>query len=445
MKKNLISLLISLGVLIIFSLNIAQAELHLVLTKGLRAEIPIAVVPFANQQNNLNSPNNIASVVFNDLQNSGRFKVTPISSLPQDPTQVSGINFSTWQSTGSDYMLVGSVTPTLNGAYDVKFSLVNVVVGSTNPTGSVVLSKTFSVQKSELRYVAHKISDLVYKELTGIRGIFTTRIAYVLIHRPDNTLPAYYLKVADADGYNPRTLVESNAPLMSPSWSPNGQDIAYVSLANQRASIYIVNVATGHQRLISDFEGINGAPAWSPDGKQLAIVLSKAGQPKIYLYNLASGSLKQITTGYSIDTEPAFSADGQSIIFTSDRGGNPQIYQLNLASHQIARMTFDGDYNARPSFTPNGHDIVVLHRNSDGYNIAVQNIASGGLKVLTSNGYDSTPSVAPNGQMIIYADNRTVNGALGLVSIHGHVQLKFPAPTGSNIEVLEPAWSPFLS
>lgn len=444
MKKIVISFI---G-LIFFSLNIANAELHLVLTKGLRASIPIAIIPFANQQSNLTDPNNIASVVSNDLQNSGHFKVMPMNSLPQQPTQLADVNFNSWQQSGYDYMVIGSVTPAGGSSDKVSFSLINAVAGantSAAPNNSaVVLTDTFTVPQSELRGVAHKISDIIYKNLTGIPGIFSTRISYVLINRPDNALPTYYLEVADADGYNPRALVQSNAPLMSPSWSPNGQEIAYVSLANQQASIYIVNVVSGQQRLVSDFEGINGAPAWSPDGSQLAIVLSKTGQPKIYLYSLASGSLKQLTTGYSIDTEPDFSPDGQSIIFTSDRGGNPQIYQLNLATNQITRMTFDGSYNAKPQYTFNGQNIVVLHQDSEGYNIAIQNTVSGGLTVLTSNGYDSTPSVAPNGQMIIYANNSTVNGSLGLVSADGQVQLTFPAPSGSNLQVLEPAWSPFL-
>ncbi len=443
MKKTLISFI---G-LILFSFNVANAELHLELNKGLRASIPIAIVPFANQQNNLSDPLNIASVVSNDLQNSGHFKVMPVSDMQQQPTQLSTVNFNYWQQSGYDYMVIGQVTPQGNGTDKVNFSLLNSVVGNNNAANqnnAVVLSDSFTVPQSQLRTAAHKISDIIYKNLTGIRGVFSTRIAYVLINRPNNKLPTYYLEVADADGYNPRALVQSNAPLMSPSWSPNGQEIAYVSLANQKASIYIVNVISGQQRLVSDFEGINGAPAWSPDGQQLAIVLSKTGQPKIYLYNLASGTLKQLTSGYSIDTEPDFSPDGQSIVFTSDRGGNPQIYQLNLATNQITRMTFDGDYNARPSYTYNGQNIVVLHRDSEGYNIAIQNVASGGLNVLTANGYDSTPSVAPNGQMIIYANNATVNGSLGLVSADGQVQLTFPVPAGSNLQVLEPAWSPFL-
>lgn len=439
MKKILIGFI---G-LIFFSYNVANAELHLQLNKGLRASIPIAIVPFANQQNNLNDPSNVSSVISNDLQNSGHFKVMPVGDMQQQPTQLSAVNFKYWQQSGYDYMVIGQVTPEGSGA-KVSFSLVNNVVGNTNQSNAVIISDSFNVSQSQLRTVAHRISDIIYKELTGTRGIFSTRIAYVLVHRYDAKLPVYNLMVADADGYNPRALVQSTAPLMSPSWAPNGQELAYVSLANQKASIYIVNVVNGGQRLVSDFEGINGAPAWSPDGQQMAIVLSKTGQPKIYLYNIGTGSLRQLTTGYSIDTEPSFSPDGQSIIFTSDRGGNPQVYQLTLANNQVTRMTFDGEYNARPSYTFNGQNIVVLHHDADGYNIGIQNVASGGLKILTSNGYDSTPSVAPNGQMIIYASSASVNGSLGLVSADGQVQLTFPVPAGSNLQVLEPAWSPFL-
>lgn len=417
----------------------AYAELHIVVNKGQRAAMPIAIVPFAGQQKDLNSPFNIASVIKHDLSSTGHFKAMPFANMQQYPSSVKNIRYRYWLENNYDYMLIGSVKTDGADAITVSFSLVNVILGN-NHQKSVVLSNVFTVPKSQLRKVAHKISDRVYQQLTGIPGVFNTQIAYVLIKRPVDALPQYFLKVADADGYSPKSLVQSNEPLMSPAWSPNGREIAYVSLANDKASIYIVNVATGKQRLVSDFPGINGAPAWSPNSKKLALVLSKTGHPKVYTYDLASGKLTQLTHGYSIDTEPNYAPNGKSLIFTSNRGGGPQIYRLDFASKQISRITYTGNYNARPSFTKDGKDIVVLHRDAQGFNIAIQNLASGALKVLTQNGYDSTPSVAPNGQMIIYANDASISGALEIVSSDGAAHYKLPVPTGT---VLEPAWSPY--
>lgn len=430
-----------------FFVSSASAELNLVLNKGMSAQIPIAVVPFATQQNNLNAPNNIASIISNDLSNSGHFKVMPFGSLPGEPLSLSAIDFNTWKQTGNDYMVIGQVKPLGNNQTEISFSLVNVVTGSSSASAAnttVLLSNQFQASAAQYRYVAHKISDMIYKTLIGIRGAFNTKVAYVLIKRPPHVLPEYYLTVADADGYNPRTLVRSNEPLMSPSWSPDGQRIAYVSLANNKAAIYVVDLANGQQRMVSDFEGINGAPAWSADGKQLAIVLSKTGQPKIYLYTLATGSLKQETFGMSIDTEPDFSPDGSSIIFTSNRDGGPQIYQLSLATGAVSRVTFSGNYNARATFINQGKDIVMLHQDSGGYNIAVQNLASGNMTILTSTAYDSSPSPAPNGQLIIYSNDSSINGALQVVSGNGKVQWTFPTGNQGENTVLEPAWSPYF-
>jgi TolB protein len=423
----------------LLAITSTYAELHIVVSNGQRAAMPIAIVPFAGQQNDLSSPNNIAGIIKHDLDSTGHFKSMPFVNMQQQPTVVKNIRYNYWLENNYDYMVLGSVKTDGSNAVTVSFSLVNIILGK-NQRNPVVLSNTFTIPKSQLREAAHKISDRVYQQLTGIRGVFSTRIAYVLIKRPAGSLPEYYLKIADADGYNPRSLVQSNEPLMSPAWSSTGREIAYVSLANDKASIYVVNVATGKQWLVSDFPGINGAPDWSPEGDQLAIVLSKTGHPKIYTYDLVSSKLTQITHGYSIDTEPNYAPDGKSLIFTSNLGGNPQIYRLNLATHQISRITFTGDYNARPTFTSNGKNIVLLHRDAQGFNIAIQNLASGAMKILTRNGYDSTPSVAPNGQMIVYSNDAGINGALEIVSADGLVNYKLPVPAGT---VLEPAWSPY--
>ncbi len=414
------------------------AELHITLNDGIKAALPIAIVPFSGQNLISDKDDNIAQIINQDLASTGHFKTMAFADMPQQNLSASQLQPELWLKQHYDYLVKGQVTENNDGTFKVTYQLMNLVLVKHKKSG-VVLSQSFTVPKPALRFAAHKISNAIYQELTGIKGIFNTRIAYVLVKRPLNSLPQYYLEVADADGYKPQTLVQSNEPLMSPAWSPNGKEIAYVSLANDKASIYLVSVASGQQRLISDFPGINGAPAWSPNSQNLAIVLSKTGHPKVYLYHLANGKLTQLTHGYSIDTEPAFAPDGKSIIFTSNRGGTPQIYQYNLASQQIQRLTFTGNYNARASFTADGHSIVVLHRGAEGFNIAIQNLKTGNLKVLTHNKFDSTPSVAPNGQMVVYANDAKLNSALQVVSTDGSANFTLPTPEGS---VLEPAWSP---
>lgn len=428
-----------LKLLLICSLIIftpAHAILDLELTQGMRGALPIAVVPFAGQENTLGAPDNVASVIGADLNNSGRFSVADMNSLPQTPHSNQAVDFNLWKKTGKDNLVLGSVTPLAGGRYQVSFQLINLYGGQTR---SVLLSQQFTVPKSELRAVAHHISDLVYQQLTGDRGIFSTKIAYVLV---SGSPAKYYLQVADQDGYNPKALLTSNEPIMSPAWSPNGKSIAYVSFEGGNDGIYVQDIATGHRRAVSRFPGMNTAPAWSPDGKKLALVLTKTSYPKIYVMDLASNHLTQITDGYSIDTEPDWAPDGKSLIFTSDRGGGPEIYKINLANRQVQRLTYNSNYNARPSFTPDGDNIVMLTQDGNGYDIAIQDLGNGQVTMLTNSGNTQSPTVAPNGKMVAYADQYNGTGILGMVSTDGSVKLRVPAGNGS---VQEPAWSPFLS
>lgn len=412
----------------------AYAVLNLELTEGVVSALPIAIVPFAGP--NQEGDKEIATVVSNDLQNSGRFKVLPRSALKETPSEKEQVNFEHWKTSGVDNLVIGQVTPIPGGKVSIRFTLLDVFKGQDHQN-PVIISETFNANDHDMRRAAHHISDVIYRELIGQRGIFSTRIAYVTV-QSRGAYSKYRLEVADMDGYNPKAILISNEPIMSPAWSHNGRKLAYVSFENRRAEIYVADVMTGAREKVSAAAGINGAPAWSPDDKKLALVLSKSGSPKIYTYDLSSGHLKQVTTGLNIDTEPSWAPDGQSLIFTSDRAKGPQIYRVNLATGQTQRLTFSGPYNARASFTPDGSKMVMLHRADEGYTIAIQDLSSGSVQLLTRSGRDESPSVAPNGSMVLFGNEY---GVLGMVSTDGRIQIKLPAREG---EVRSPAWSGFL-
>ena len=420
----------------------AQAALDLELTQGVAAAQPIAVVSFAGEANNVPGNTTLTQVIKNDLQNSGQFRVSTPGLLGQKPSQVEQVNFPYWRKQGVNDVVIGRVKSIGRSRYEVSFQLVNVYGKQSNSTNTVLLDETFRAQQSGLRQLAHHISDLIYQKLTGTRGIFNTKIAYVLVNREPDQVPHYTLTVADSDGFNPRPLLRSVEPIMSPSWSPNGKVLAYVSFEHQRAEVYLQDVATGSRQMVSAVPGINGAPSFSPDGRQLALVLSRTGNPKVYTFDLTKRKLREITFGYSIDTEPSWAPDGKSIIFTSNRGGTPQIYQYDFATSQVNRLTFDGNYNARASYLPGEQGIVMMHRQTGLFGIAKQDLATGQVRVLTEDGSDESPSVAPNGKMVIYATNAGGRGVLGVVSINGRIKIRLPAREGS---VQEPAWSPYLT
>jgi len=414
--RNLIGFLFFI-VITTFSFS-AHAILSMELTNGVAGAIPIAIVPFAGSDS---APQNVSAIITTDLSNSGRFKVVGKSALP-------------------DNVVVGKVNTLGSDRYQISFQLLDTYKGSGR--SGIVLEKSYMVSGRELRALSHHISDLIYEKLTGTRGIFSTRMAYVVVQRSSNAPTRYVLEVSDQDGYNPRPLLHSPEPIMSPSWSPNGRQIAYVSFEKQTAGIYLHDVQNGGRRLLSSFPGINGAPAWSPDGQKLALVLSKTGSPNIYIMNIAGGGLTQLTHDFYINTEPAFSPDGKSLLFTSNRSGGPQIYQVNLASRAISRISYDGDYNARASYTRDGKTISMIHRVSGNYNIAILDLDAGTMRVLNSMvGDSSSPSVAPNGSMILYDTIYGGHSVLGMVSADGRIQLRLPARNG---EAQDPAWSPYL-
>jgi len=407
----------SLFFILTFSISCSSyALLNMELTRGVAGAIPIGIIPFAVQGG---PSQNVSQIISNDLQNSGRFKVST-------------------SRTGVDNLVVGKVSQVGNDRFQISFQLLDAY-----KKGNVILEKSYTVSNSQMRALSHHISDVVYEQLTGVRGIFSTRIVYVLIQRNANQPTRYILEVADQDGYNPRPLLNSPEPIMSPSWAPNGRQVAYVSFENHQASIYLEDVTNGSRRLLSQFPGINGAPAWSPDGRRLALVLSKTGSPNIYVMDVGSGQLRQLTNDFYINTEPSWSPDGRSLLFTSNRSGGPQIYQVSASGGSATRISYDGDYNARASFTRDGKSIAMIHRSSGVYNIALLDMETGVMKVLTNTASDSaSPSLAPNGTMVLYDTYMRGKNMLGMVSSDGRVQLLLPARTG---DAQDPAWSPFLS
>jgi len=418
--------------LFVFALP-AQAVLQIEITQGVEGALPIAITPFKLDPGEARPPEDIAAIVATDLRSSGLFSPVPAAEFPEQLDSASDVNYQLWRNRGIEKIVFGSIDATSEGGYDVQFGLLDAIYGEPLTGYSIPTTRT------DLRRAAHKISDLIFEKLTGMPGAFSTRVAYISTQLLASGKKHYVLQVADSDGYNPNTIFTSDWPIMSPAWSPDGSRIAYVSFESQRPEIFIQEVAGGTRFSAAGPTRLNSAPSWSPDGQRLALTRSENGNPDIYILDLASDNLTRLTDYSSIDTEPVWMPDGESLVFTSDRTGGPQLYKVSASGGEPQRLTFEGNYNADADISPNGEEIAMVHRDGSGYHIAVQDLQSGQMRVLTQGRLDESPSFAPNGSMILYGMTYGGREVLAAVSQDGRARQRLRLQEG---EVREPVWGP---
>jgi TolB protein len=413
----------------------AHGEFVVEVTKGQTEAIPLAVVPFASAQMTAASFD-VAQLVSDDLARSGRFTAMDRKDMIEQPHTGANVAFDDWRRLNNDYIVVGSMQSDATDHYTITYELYNVL------TKQRLLGFQINSNRPGLRSAAHQIADAVFEKILGIRGAFSTRIAYISVL---GQLPnrSYQLIVADADGENPRVVMQSREPLMSPSWSPDGQNLAYVSFEDRVPTIYVQTLKSGERQRVSAHAGVNQAPAWSPDGKKMALVLStRDGNLDVYVLDLASQLLSRITDDPGIDTEPQWSKDGQSLYFTSDRAGGPQIYKIGIKpGDKPRRLTFQGSYNAMPHLSPDESQLAFVTQEEGAFRIATMDLRGRGeVQVLTKGHFDISPSFAPNGAVLIYGTRDRGRGVLALVSADGRVQQRLVSSEG---ELQAPAWAPF--
>ncbi len=413
---------------LLLAVSAARAQLQIEITGATAQRTPIAVVPFAGEAGLSGS---ITSIVRADLERSGLFRALELPPLNPTPTEASAIQYPEWRSRLADAVVVGSVASRPDGRFEVRFRLHDVVKQSN--LGGIA----YTMSKNQVRATAHRIADFVYEKLTGDRGVFSTRIAYV-VKRGNR----YELQIADADGAGEETALASFEPIISPAWSPDGRRLAYVSFENKKPVVYVHSLMDGKRHVAANFRGSNSAPAWSPDGKTLAVSLSREGGSQIFLVNPDGSGVRRITTSSAIDTEPRYSTDGKWIYFTSDRGGTPQIYRMASTGGEPQRVTFEGSYNVSPRPSPDGKTLAYITRNSGRFQVALQDLANQQVQIITDSDRDESPSFAPNGRMILLATVINGRGLLSAVSADGRFKQRLSAATGGDVR--EPAWGPFI-
>ena len=407
----------------------ARAQLTIEITGGGANQIPIAVLPFVGESV---LPESITAIVEQDLSRSGRFRSLFVGGVNPLPSEVSQVDFAEWKSRLADALVIGRMQTLPDRRFDVRFGLLDV------PKQVLLAEFAVTLNAAQIRVAAHKIADIIYEKLTGERGVFSTRIAYVVKQGM-----RYELRVADADGQGARSIVTSTEPIMSPVWSPDGTRMAYVSFQNKKPVLFVQSLsATQLPAPVANYKGSNSAPAWTPDGKQLAAVLTKDGSSQIYLMNADGTGLRRITFSGAIDTEPFFTPDGQFIYFTSDRGGSPQIYRMSAGGGDPQRITFEGDYNVSPRVSPDGRTLVFVARSSGRFQLIAMDLQNRQMQALTDGQRDESPSIAPNGRMILYATDVDNRGVLAAVSSDGRVKQRLSVQAA---DVREPSWGPYLA
>ena len=387
-------------------------------------QMPIAIAAFRGEAQ---APQKIAAIVTADLERSGVFRAVNTLGLVADES--TRPDLATWRQKGVDALVTGSVTPLADGRFDVRLRLWDVVRGQD------LGGQSYAVTLADLRLSAHRISDFVYEKLTGEKGIFSTRIAYVT-----KAATRFSLWVADSDGENAQSALASPEPIISPAWSPNGSQLAYVSFESRKPVIYAHDLATGKRRLLANFRGSNSAPAWSPDGRQIVATLSRDGGSQLYALDANGGEPRRLTQSSSIDTEPAFSADGKYIYFVSDRGGAPQIYRMSPTGSNTERVTFTGSYNISPALSPDGRWLAYVSRVGGAFKLQVMELAGGSVAQVTDTTADESPSFAPNSRLIVYATRQQGREALMTTTLDGKIKTRLAGATG---DIREPDWGPF--
>lgn len=407
------------------ALPLARAALTIEIVGGSGREIPITILPFANQERQREK---MSEIVLADLLRSGLFRDQTAGWMPRYPSEPEDIDWRNFRNRGIDNLVIGNIVERSDGKLAVRFRLMEVGKESQR-TGF-----SYTIAATQLRSIAHHIADTIYEALTNEPGVFATRICYVV-----KTGDRFELQVADSDGGNADFILANREPIISPAWSPDGGRIAYVSFEKRKSTIYVHSLADGSRQVLANFDGSNSAPCWSPDGQRLAITLSRDGVAQIYTITADGTDVVRITNSGSIDTEASWSPDGRSILYTSDRGASPQIYRMSARGGPSERMTFEGNYNVTPRWSPDGRSFCFIQRNGGRYNVAIQEIGSRDAQLLTDGRIDSSPTFSPNGRMILYASEHNRRGILAAVSRDGRIKQRLSESSGS---VREPAWGP---
>ena len=424
---NLQKIIFNSVILFFIAINCAKADMTIEIVGGAANQIPIAIAPFQADSHKSN-PNSISALVEADLKRCGLFKTLDtrgISAIPHSPAE---IKFSDWSALQAQVLTIGDVQPLSNNRLHVTFRVFDVL------RQTQLMAMEFDISQAQQRATAHKIADLIYEKLIGEPGDFSTKIAYV-----GKSYYNYVLQVADADGFNAQTIVSSKEPLISPTWSPDGNMIAYVSFEKKKPVIYVQSLLTGERTLLANFKGNNSAPAWSPEGKKIAIVLTYNANSQIYTINTDGSGLKKLSSNYAIETEPAWSPDSNKIYFTSNRGGSPQVYVMSAEGGDAKRVTFDGSYNVSPHVSNDGKRVAFIKQLPEGFRVAVLDLQNNLTTILSNTSQDESPSFSPNGRMVLYATSIRGKGTLAAASVDGKIKQVF---NDGGLDIREPTWGP---